>query len=180
MKPTNHEGKRQRVERILDKITAVTSIILVTPAAVALVAWVLVITVFVTGRALFNLDWKFVEEFTSYFLVLVSCLALLYALRIGSHIRVDVVTRLLPKRVQNILEVVTVLLAVVIVGYLVLRGWMWFQYGIENEVRSQFPSNLLQWPVYLLAPIGFAALGLGLLVQLYRTVVRLAEDGKNS
>ena len=179
MKPS-HEGTRYRVERIFDKVTSVMSMGLVSPAAVALVAWVVVMTVFITGRALFNLGWMFVEEFTAYLVVLVSFFALPYTLRSEGHIRVDVVIRLLPNRARDILELVTTLLSLIIVGYLAHKGVLWFWYGVEAEVHSEFESNLLLWPVYLLIPIGLAALAWALLVQLYRSLISLVEGGKKS
>ena len=177
MKPS-HESTRSRVERTLEKVTNVMSIALISPAAVALVAWVVVMTVFIAARALFNVGWMFVEEFTAYLVVLVSFFALPYTLISQGHIRVDVITKKLPRRVRGILEVVTTLLSLVVVGYLAHKGVLWFWYGVEVGRRSEFPSNLLMWPVYLFVPIGLAALEWALLVQLYRSVIGLVEGGR--
>lgn len=176
---TNHGGTMYRAERIFDKIINAISIGLVSPAVVALVGWVLVMVVCITFRGLFTIDWMFMEEYTGYFLVLVGSFSLLYTLRSEGHISVDVVTRLLPKTARDILHIVSGLLGLVIVGYLTQKGWVWFEYAWENEIVSQFPSSTWQWPVFLLVPLGFASLGLGLLLHVCQGVLRLIS-GKNT
>jgi len=179
MKPS-HEATRYRVERIFDKVTGIISIGLISPATVVLVAWVPLMTVCIIARAFFDVSWMFLEEFTAYLMVLVTFFALSYTLRSEGHISIDVVTRLLPKGVRDILGVVTDLLSLAIVCYLMQKGVTWFWFGVESGVRSMFPSNLLLWPVYLFIPIGLAALGLALLHQLYRSVIGLVEGGGKS
>ncbi|MBA7530119.1 hypothetical protein ES705_22322 [subsurface metagenome] len=179
MKPS-HEATRYRVERIFDKVTGIISIGLISPAAVALVAWVPVLTVCVIARAFFDVSWMFLEEFTAYLIVLFTFFALSYTLRTEGHIRIDAVTRMLPKGVRNILGLVTTLLSLVIVCYLMQKGIEWFWFGVEAGVHSLFPSNLLLWPVYLFIPIGLATLGLALVHQLYRSVIGLVEGGGKS
>lgn len=179
MKPS-HKGTRHRAERIFDKINSAISTGLMSPAAVALVAWAFVMAAYVIGRALFNVGWLFVEEFTIYLFVLGSFLGMPYALRRTAHIRVDFVTRMLPKRVRDILAVVTSLLSIGIVGYFAQKGTLWFWCGVETGVRSQFPSHTLLWPVYLFVPIGLWALELGLLLEFYRSVIRLVKSGEES
>lgn len=179
MKPS-HEGTRYRVERLFDKATGIISTGLISPATVALVAWVPLMTVCIIARAFFNVSWMFLEEFTAYLMVLVTFFALSYTLRSEGHISIDVVTRLLPKGVRGILGVATDLFSLAVVCYLIQKGAMWFWFGVETGVRSMFPSNLLLWPVYLFIPIGLAALGLALLHQLYRSVIGLVEGGEKS
>jgi len=167
-----------RVERILDKITGILAISAISPAAVALVVWIGVMSVSIIGRALFDLNLLFVEEFTAYMEVVAGTLALCYALRKGAHIKVDVVTRLLPRRAQDVLEAITNLLSFVIVVYLVQKGVMWVLSGIETGVHSEFQSNIPQWPLYLLVPVGLIPLALNLFLELYRSVIRLLKGAE--
>ena len=172
---SSYEGIRYRVDKIFDNVTSIISIGLISPAAVALVAWSVVMAVLIIARALFDMHVPFLEEFTAYLVVLVGFLALPYTLRTGGHIKVDVVTGLLPKRVRDILGVVTTLLSLVIVAYLAHKGVLWFWYAVESKVHSEFASHILMWPVYLLVPIGLTALGLALLLELYRSVISLGK-----
>ncbi len=173
MKNQGREDVPYRVGRILDKVTHITSRGLIVPAVVLLVAWVLVVAVFIIGRSLFNLNWTFIEEFTVYWLILSTFFGLAYTLRTGGHVKVDVVVRLLPSKVRSILVVITNFLALIIICYLTWRGVEWLQGGIEYEIHSSFPSNVLLWPVYLIIPLGWAFLGLEMLRQLYHGVIGL-------
>jgi len=180
MESNGHEGILHKIDRILDKVSNTTSKILIAPCVIALVAWVLVVGVYITGRAIFDIGWQFVEEFTAYWLVLVATFAMAYTLRTGGHITIDIVTRLLPKRVGRIMAVIVGLIALVLVAYLIQKGATWFWYGLEQGVRSRYPSHVVLWPVYLLVPIGLAALGLELLRVLYRSVIKLIQaEGEN-
>jgi len=170
----SHEGVTYKIGGILDRITYILSISLISTAGVALVAWPFVMTAYIIVRR-FEVVWLFVEEFTAYLMVLTIFLALSYTVRAEGHIRIDVVTRLLSRRTQDVLEVATLLISLIVTGYLTQKGVTWFLHGLTDSVRSEFPSNILLWPVYLLAPVGLSALGLALLCELYRSIVKLAK-----
>jgi len=177
---TTHEGKTDRVERILDKVNNAIAMGLIIPVAVFLVGWVFVMAAFIVGRALDLWHPQFVEEFSVYLVIFCAFLGVPYALRQRAHIRVDVVTARLPQRAQLILAVIACLVALIVVGYLTQKGYTWFWQGVVTQRHSQFPSNLLQWPFYLAIPIGYGALTLGLFLEFYRSVLRLARGGKES
>lgn len=179
MEPT-HEDMTDRVERILDKIYGAITMALITPVAVFLVGWILVMAAFILGRAFDIWHPQFVEEFSIYLVVLCTFFGIPYALRRGAHIKVDFVTRHLPQRVQDILAVITYLLAVLVVAYLTQKGYMWFWVGFVKQRHSQFPSNLLQWPFYITIPIGYGTLTLGLLLEFYRSILRLVKGVKEA
>jgi len=162
--------------RVLDRITNMTSKALIVPCVVTLVVLVSVFGVAITVRAVANVGWPFVEEFTHYWLVLVGSFALAYTLRNGEHIKVRTITQLLPKRVRSILAVIASLLAVAIVAYLTQKGGIWFWQGLETGVRSVYPSHVILWPVYLLVPVGLIFLGLELLRELCGSLIALIQD----
>ena len=180
MKPDSHEGIWHRIDRVCDKVVYITSIIFIAPCAVLLVAWVFMFGAFIISRTIFNTNWLFVEEYTEYWLVLIVFFSLLYTLRKGGHINVDTVVKLLSKKTRNILALITAFLSLVLVCYLTSKGVAWFQYGLAEGVRSLTPLNTLVWPVYLLIPIGLAALSLGLLIRFFRLVMWLvwAKDAE--
>jgi len=164
--------------RIFDKVIRVLSISLISPAAVALVAGIVVMTAAIVARAVLGVAWLFVEEFTAYLMVLVTSFALLHTLRTQGHIKVDVITRLLPNRVREILEVCTSLLSLAVVGYLTQKATLWVLYGVKQQVHSSFVSNILLWPVYLFVAIGLLSLALGLLLEVYHSVAKFGARGK--
>tara|TARA_B100001971_G_C18015178_1_gene444409 strand:- start:47 stop:604 length:558 start_codon:yes stop_codon:yes gene_type:complete len=174
-------SRGQRADRILDRVTGAISGALAGTAAVVLVGWVIVFVVYITARAIFNVGWMFVEEYTQYFMVLVIFFALLYTLRSDGHMKVTIITRLLPERIRDTLEVVTDLLSLIIVVYMTHKATLWFWHGLADSVHAPFRSNTLLWPIYLLPPIGLTALSLGLLLELLRSGSKLvkgtAKDG---
>ena len=166
----------QRGERILDRITGNISSVLVSTAAVVLVGWVIVFVVYIIARAVFNVGWMFVEEYTEYFMVLVIFFALLYTLRTEGHMKVNIITKVLPKRIRGKLEVVTTFLSLIVVVYMTHKATLWFWHGVVDNVHAPFRSNTLLWPIYLLPPIGLAALSLGLLLEFFRSGSKSVKD----
>lgn len=171
MKTQGHEDITHKLGRILDRVTQITSGGSVVPAAVVLVAWVITVAVFIIGRTVFDLNWMFIEEFTVYWLIFIVFFGIAYTLRKGGHVKVDVLVRLLPRRAKEILAIITNFMGLVIIIYLTWRTAQWFQSGLEYEIRSSFPSNILLWPVYLVIPVGLAFMGLEMLRQIYYSIM---------
>lgn len=151
---------------ILDKTSNFVSKFLAGLAGVTLVAWVFVIVVFVTCRALFNVQWMFVEEYTGYCMVLLTCFSFAYALRKKAHITVSAVVDNLPERMTKYLQVAANLVGLFVVLYLTRHGIKWLMHGIQGGERSWWPSRTLLWPMFALIPVGFGALGLEFFNQL--------------
>jgi len=170
-----HEGNLQRVDKILEKVIDRASGIAIAPCVVALVVWVFVFVVYVIGRQFFDMVWLFVEEYTGYWVVFLAYFSLAYALKSGAHIKSDLVTRRLPKRVSSILEIITGLLAIPLVVYLTWRSIGWLAYGVEREARAVSSLHTLMWPVYLFVTIGLALFALILLLKLGRNLIRLVR-----
>jgi len=163
------------VGSLLNKLSRAISLGLVGIAAVTLVAWVFTIVVFVVSRALFNVEWMFVEEYTGYCMVLLTSFSLSYALRKGAHINVNVVSEIIPKKMQKPLKVFADFVGLVVAIYLTWHGTRWLMHGLEGGGRSWFPSRTLLWPVYALVPIGLSALSLEFLNQLVMSIGRLRQ-----
>jgi C4-dicarboxylate transporter DctQ subunit len=149
------------------------------PAAVSLVAWVLVITVYVIGRR-FGQGWMFVEEYTGYWLVFISFMALADCLLTDGHIQIDTVTRLLSKRVRDLLQVCSESIGLVIVVYLIVRSAQWFIEAVQFGLRSGSSTNTLVWPTTLAVPIGLLLLGLALIVKLRNSIKSLMPKKRES
>ena len=175
MKSKAHENVLYKIDRILDRIVHAIATALASVSVVVLVAFTLLISVYIIGRATVNIPWLFVEEFTGYALVLLTFFVLAYTLRRQGHITIDFIVRRFPKKVQTILQVVTDCLALVLVVYLTWRGTEWFMYGLTDQVRSGHPSGVIMWPYYLLVPIGMAVFSLALLHRVYHGVIGLVR-----
>lgn len=161
---------------ILDKISKTVSTTLAGIAAIALVVWGFVIVVFVTARSVFNVNWMFVEEYSGYCMVLLVSFSLAYALRQGAHICVAVVTELASERVQKFLKTFADIIGLIVALYLTKHGVQWFLHGLEGGARSWFPSRTLMWPIYVLIPIGFAALSLEFVQQLVADIRKIRQS----
>jgi TRAP-type C4-dicarboxylate transport system permease small subunit len=168
-------SKTDAMIAIIRKTMRIVSLTLATPCAIALVAWVFLITAYILGRAIFNVPWLFVEEFTEFWLVVIGYFAITYALVWGRHVVVDFVTSWLPRKARRGLRVATSLLALPIVVYLVWRSIEWFikgyQRGIVTSSRLQIPF----WPFYLVVVIGLSALSLGLFFEIFLSVIGLVQ-----
>ena len=175
MKTYIDEGKLHKIDRILEKIIDRVSGIAIAPCAVALAVWVFVFVGYIIGRQFFGMVWIFVEEYTGYWVVFLGYFGLAYALKTGVHIRSDIVTSRLPKRVRNILSIVTGLLAIPLVGYLTWRSIGWLIYGIEHNASAITSLHTPLWPAYSFIPIGLSLFTLMLLLKLVRNVIALTR-----
>jgi TRAP-type C4-dicarboxylate transport system permease small subunit len=161
-----------RIDRVLDRITRITSGVPAFAIGTLLVVWVILIAVYVVGRLFFQVKWMFVPEFTEYFMVCVVFLSVAYTLRSKGHISIDIVLRRLSKRVNAILEAITAFLSLLITCFLVERGIDWFLYAFSSHMYSMGPMHTLMWPIFLVVPIGLTMLAFELLLYFYRTVVQ--------
>ncbi len=157
-----------KVEKILNTICSRAAL----ACAVISVAWVFVITAYIITR-FFGLSWRFVEEFTGYWLVLIAYVPLAYALMTNTHIKIEIVTSQLSKKIRNILQVCTDLVALALTLYLVGRSVEWVIHGIEYETRASTASNMPLWPIYLIIPIGLTLFALVFTTKIGRGVMDL-------
>jgi TRAP-type C4-dicarboxylate transport system permease small subunit len=112
----------------------------------------------------------YIEEASAIF----AFLGIAYCQRTGTHIRMELVLGLLPRRLMWICEAFAIVVALVIMGLLIwassfdfLRAW---QLG-DSTMDIRLPT----WPGKLLVPIAFSTLWLRLLLQLWG-YLRLAAD----
>lgn len=169
-------SKADSVISIIKKTVRIISLALAAPCAIALVAWVILITAYVLGRAIFNVPWLFVEEVTEFWLVVIGYFSFTYALSTGRHVIVDFVTTSLPARIRRGLRVFTSFLAVPIAIYLTCRAIEWFVKGVERQIVTASSMQTPFWPFYLTVVIGLAVFSLALTLELCLSVIGLAQD----
>jgi len=140
--------------------------------AVALLAWVFVFSLYIIGR-FFGVVWLFVEEYTGYWMVFITYMALAFTLIAGSHISVDIVTRRLTDKTRSILQVCTDSMGVVLVCYLLGRSIEWVIYGIRYDLYSLSSLRTPLWLTFLPVPIGLTLFALALATKLGKNVIEL-------
>lgn len=139
-----------RFERILGISSTISSWF----ALLAILAMVLLIVVSVLCRYILKIPLSFDNEYTGYLLLIISFVGAAYALKAGSHVSVDFVTRLLPIRLQRWLQVVTdgasLLCIILLVYYMTVLTYTNLIRGTVSVTPMETPLG----PVQLLMVLG--------------------------
>lgn len=128
----------------------------------------------VMGRYLFNSPVFGTYEIFGVFLPCIVLLGLSYVQAEHAHVRITMLLDILPPALQNIFNIITTIIAMVMT---VLIGW----YGFELSVRFWNSGKLIdtihvpKWIPQLVVPLGALALFLVLLVQLIDLIVKLVK-----
>jgi len=167
---------------MLNKLTTTPSRVVETIARISmyvavglLVPWPVLFTLYMLQRQFF-MPWIFVEEFTMYWMVAIICLGLAYTLFRRGHVRLDTLTKLLPKKISSILEVLVVLLGLAMLCLFVQYTWHGFLFAFTTKIRYLGGTSQFLWPTYLCVPVGYGILGLALLVHLFRSIGAVGRD----
>jgi TRAP-type C4-dicarboxylate transport system permease small subunit len=128
----------------------------------------------VSGRFLFNSPIRGTTEISEYLLVAIAFLSLGYAQLKGTHVTVETLVILLPKRVRTILNIIFSLVAmtffVVMTLQIAERAYLdWVNKILLSRTTVRLP---VWWPSFL-AALGCALLVISLGVQVVRHVLAL-------
>lgn len=152
---------------ILDKIVGGCMAL----AAVLLVPWVFVFTGTIAGRAFFHMTPRYLEEYTGYWTLIITCLALAYTLRKGGHIRVNVVVERLPPRVRDIMEIFVAVIALATSCIFTAESTKLLLFAITENIHGLLGTEALLWPTYLWIPIGYGLLSLALFLYFCHAIL---------
>lgn len=125
-----------------------------------------VIKRYITGSSLPG-----VTEFSEVFLVAAVFLGLAFAMRIGSHIGVDIVITRLRPRVSRAVQTIGMVIALVVLTWMAIET---IGTAAHSIAINEFRYGLIKvpvWPAKILIPVGLSALILEcvvFLVKLYR------------
>jgi TRAP-type C4-dicarboxylate transport system permease small subunit len=143
-----------------------------------LVGLVLVVAIEVVLRNTVGVSLQFMEEVSSYLLVLITFLAFSVSLRDGALFRVDVLSERLPNFTRNILQIVLDFVSISIVVILLhatsLHAWSSFSRGTISPTKLSLPL----WIPQLVMPIGLIFVLLMLVAGISEVVHRL-RGGQN-
>ena len=145
--------------------------------AALLVTWVFVFTGTVTARGVFHMSPRYLEEYTGYWTLISTCLALAYAFRKGVHIRTDVVMNRFPPRARAIIEIFVAVLALITSCVFTIESAKLLLFAINEGVHGFLGTEALLWPVYLWVPIGYGFLSIALFLYFCHAI--LAVVGKD-
>ena len=141
-----------------------------------LICWGGLFTICLVLRDFFHISVDFLEEYTAYWMLTVTCLALAYTLRSGEHIRIDTVTRHLNTKVRNVLELLGTLIGLGVTVALTTYGSKLLLIVINEGSRSLVFVGIPLWPVYLWVPVGYGLLSLALLLHLYAAMKAIRKE----
>ena len=119
----------------------------------------------------------FVEELTCVGLMILSILGAATASKRGAHLGLSVITDLLPKTAQNVIQLICDLLdaafcvAIIYLGYLM----------VQNQVNSNVLSMGMSWPTWLYGvwmPVGGAVLCIRQIQLAVKTFLATINHGK--
>ncbi|WP_086481062.1 TRAP transporter small permease [Oceanospirillum sanctuarii] len=153
--------------------------------ALLLVAMTLLVFAEVVMRFVFNTGVIWIQEATLYTSAWFVLFGASYGVRIGAHIGVDVVVKLLPEPLRRLAGLVAIALCFVYCALFLLGSWDYLQLmhmiGIEMEDIA-----VPKWMAMMIMPVGFvllvirfAELGWGILTG-KKDGFHLADEGKDS
>ncbi|MBI2868409.1 MAG: TRAP transporter small permease [Chloroflexi bacterium] len=157
-----------RVVGMLGRLLAVISLAL-------LAAMVLIITVYVVLRKFTEIRIYFVEEWTGFFVVMITYFAATYALTTRGHIIVETVVQHFPPKARRLLELVVGVVGTFIISFMLQRSLSFFLYQIENNIRSWSVMRTPMWIPTIFVPIGLTVFLLGMIGFVMQKVVEVTN-----
>lgn len=127
----------------------------------------------VIARYVFNSPTNWVHESMFLMFGMQYLLSGAYALREGSHVRVDVLYNYLPLRGRAVMDVATSVFFFIFAGTLLWTGWIFFSdsFGVREVSFTEW--GIQYWPIKLAMPVGAALILLQGLADLVRNVLML-------
>lgn len=140
-----------------------------------LAAMTLVTFVQVVLRYVFNHGFTWALELTTIFFAVMIFVGISYGVRVGAHIGIDALVKLMPPMVRRGVSIVIVLLCLVYAGIILLGSWDYVtkmkDVGIELE---DLPVPL--WIVRAIMPLGYVLLSVRFLQVLWALVTGKSDS----
>jgi C4-dicarboxylate transporter, DctQ subunit len=133
----------------------------------------------VVARYVFNYSFVWALELNTVFFAWLIFLGMSYGVRVGSHIGIDAVTRMLSPPAQRVVGMIGTALCVTYAVIVLVGGWKYVSKMIDVGIDMQ-DLPIPQWVPRLVLPIGFVLLALRFgqaFVRIYRgEATRLLAD----
>ncbi len=134
-----------------------------------LIPLMLLTTIDVLSRSMFNYPIVGTYELSSYMLAVIILLGITYTYQVGGHVRIDMFVSKMPARVAAILDIFTTLLSILIISVLAWQGWV---LALEETAVSE-QLRIPETPFRMLVPLAAATLVVSMLLELIDKVSRL-------
>lgn len=125
--------------------------------ALLLAAMTLVTFGQVIARYLFNYSFVWALELSTFLFGGLIFLGLSYGVRVGAHIGVDALVKLLPTKIAHRVGLVATLLCILYSAIVFVGGWIYVSKMYDIGILAQ-DIPIHQWIPRLVMPIGFALL----------------------
>lgn len=160
---------------MIDSLLARLSRSLGVGSSIAVLAITLAIVIDVAGRYLFNAPIDGASEFAVTSMIAVVYFGLMAAQRSNGNFRVDMLVRVLPAVVQQVLEILWRIVTVVV---LLLLAWLSTAEAVVSTQMGEASFGTIAfpvWPARILLAIGLWALTSQMLFEIAQHVRRLAR-----
>jgi TRAP-type C4-dicarboxylate transport system permease small subunit len=149
-------GKSKSMMRALKSIPKVIPQIVIVPCFGAVLLMIAIIFIGVIMRYAVDKPLSFVDEYSGYLLALIIMFGLAYGLKTRAHVSVDLLIKMLPRRVAAYLETFHLIVAL---GFVIL-----LMYGATLLTVDSFVAGKLAWsdtetPLWMVQwvmPVGLA------------------------
>ncbi len=131
----------------------------------------------VIARYVFNSPTNWVHESMFLMFGMQYLIAGAYALREGSHVRVDVIYMYFPERVKALVDVITSVFFFIFTVTLLWTGWTFAMDSMSVQEVSFTEWAIQYWPVKLAMPIGAALIVLQGIAHLIKDIMVVAGKG---
>ncbi|MCB1367757.1 MAG: TRAP transporter small permease [Rhodobacteraceae bacterium] len=157
-----------RLDRGLERIEAPLALI----SGLAVFSLMLLAVVSVSGRNAFNMPLPGYVDWIEMAMPLLAFLGISWTQRQGGHIRMDILIGRLRGRPAWAAEMLTTLVALLLIGLLIWGSWAHFLRSIDFAAPlwsrdSSIDIKLPLWPAKLLVPVAFSVLALRLALQFW-------------
>ena len=166
------QSKRTKIRGVgFAKVTNGSAMATCGVAGVAVLTMATLVTSGVFMRYLLNAPSKWIDEITTYLMVVLISLGLAYTQREGGHIRVDFLFNRLSKTARGWVDLITLVLffvyAVILLYFTSTNCILSWKLGTTSMTIMQFP--VAPWQTFI--PLGLAILALLLIRTLYVRVI---------
>lgn len=129
----------------------------------------------VVMRYVFNSGFTWALELTTVFFAVMIFVGVSYGVRVGSHIGVDALVKLLPAGKRKAVALLAVALSLVYVGF-ILTGSMQYVLKMKDVGIELEDMSIERWQVLAVMPLGMALTGFRFLQIFYDLITGRADS----
>lgn len=159
-----------RAARRLGLVAEATGVL----AALAVLALVLVMSANVLLRYGFSAGSVWAQELEWHLMAPIALFGMVWALKRGEHVRVDVLYARFPARAKAVADIAACVLGLVIAAAIVWLSWKYVGQSFANNEGSANPGGIpYRWALKGLIPAGFVLLAIQYVAEICDAAARL-------